>query len=127
MGVGTGYQNVVVNALLKGSTSPLPAAWGIQLCSTVPTDSSLVELATGIGYTPQSGQFGVATSGTATNSVAATFGPFSSTETFSGGGIKDTTATGGTNIFNGSLSAAVTMTPGEFLVFAVGAIACSVA
>jgi len=127
MGFGTGYQNQIIQAVMLGSTTALPSKWGIQLCSTVPTDASLVELATGLGYTNQTFSGASAGTGTVTNVNAATFGPFSSTETFSGGGIKDTAATGGTNIINGSLSAAVTATPGEYVIFAAGAIACSAA
>ncbi len=130
MGLGTYYQNPTLNFLLGGATATVPSKWALCLCSTAPTDASLVEFATGIGYTVQTMPFPAVpggTTGSVSNTTAATFGPWSSTETISGAGIKDTSATGGNQIFVGSLSAAATMTPGESLIFAVGSLACSVA
>ena len=128
MGLGTYYQAPTLNALLVGSTTGLPTKWGLVLCSTAPTDASLVEPGTGSGYTPQTMPMPpvVSPASSCTNTVAATFGPFSSSITISGAGIKDTTATGGNPIFVGTLSAAATLTPGESLIFAVGSTACSV-
>lgn len=130
MGLGTHYQNAVLNALLVGSTTALPAAWALALCSTAPTDASFVEPGTGSGYTAQTMPFPAVpggTTGSVTNTVAATFGPFSSSITISGAGIKDTAATGGNNVFNGTLATAATLTPGESLIFAIGSLSCSVA
>jgi hypothetical protein len=129
---GTWAEAAVLNFLLAGSTTGVPAAWDLALGSAVPTSSSVVstwEIGTGSGYTPQTMPMPtcVLGSNTVTNTVAATFGPFSSNQTVSGAMIKNTAGTGGTNIMWGSLATAAALTPGESLIFAVGALACSIA
>lgn len=129
---GTWSEMAVLNLLLLGSTSSAPAAWGLALGSAVPTASSVIttwEIGTGSGYTAQTCVMPacVLGSNTVTNTVAMTFGPFSSSQSVSGALMKNAVATGGTNLMWGSLATAATLTPGELLIFAVGSLACSVA
>lgn len=130
--LGTWAEAAALNFLLAGSTTAAPAAWGLALGSAVPTSSSVVttwEIGTASGYAAQTMAMPTCALGsnTVTNTVAATFGPFSSSQSVSGAMIKNTTGTGGTNIMWGSLATAATLTPGESLIFAVGALSCSLA
>ena len=120
----------ILNFLLAGTTSSAPAAWGLALGSAVPAANSVVstwEVGTASGYTAQTLVMPTCTLGgsSVTNTAALTFGPFSSSQSISGAMIKNTTATGGTNLMWGSLAAAATLTPGESLIFAVGSLNCS--
>jgi hypothetical protein len=129
---GTWSEAAILNFVLAGSTTAAPTAWGLALGSAVPTSSSVVttwEIGTASGYTAQTMPMPtcVLGSNTVTNTVAATFGPFSSSQSVSGAMIKNTVGTGGTNLMWGSLATAATLTPGESLIFAVGALACSLA
>lgn len=129
---GTWAEAAVLNFILAGSTTGVPSAWGLALGSAVPTAASAIttwEIGTASGYTSQTMPMPTCALGsnTVTNTVAATFGPFSSSQSISGAMIKNTAgATGGTNLMWGSLATAATMTPGESLIFAVGALACSI-
>lgn len=127
---GTWSEQAVLNAVLAGVTTGFPSVWALALGSAVPTSSSVVatwEIGTASGYTPQTMPMPTCALGsnTVTNTVAATFGPFSSSQSISGAMLKNTLATGGTNLMWGSLATAATLTPGESLIFAVGSLACS--
>ena len=129
---GTWSEQAILNFLLAGSTSSAPAAWGLALGSAVPAANSTVsswEIGTASGYTAQTLVMPTCALGsnTVTNTAALTFGPFSSSQSVSGVMVKNTTATGGTNLMWGSLATAATLTPGESLIFAAGALACSTA
>ncbi len=129
---GTWAEAAVLNFLLAGSTSSAPAAWGLALGSAVPAANSVVstwEIGTGSGYTPQTMVMPTCALGsnTVTNTAAATFGPFSSSQSILGAMIKNGVATGLTNLMWGSLATAATLTPGESLIFAVGSLSCSTA
>lgn len=128
---GTWSEQAALNSILAGVTTGFPSAWGLALGSAVPTSSSVVatwEIGTASGYTAQTMPMPtcVLGSNTVTNTVAATFGPFSSSQSVSGALFKNTLATAGTNLMWGSLATAATLTPGESLIFAVGALACSI-
>lgn len=128
---GTWSEQAVLNSILAAVTTGFPAAWSLALGSAVPTSSSVVttwEIGTASGYTSQTMPMPTCTLGsnTVTNTVAATFGPFSSSQSVLGAMIKNTVATAGTNLMWGSLATAATLTPGESLIFAIGALACSV-
>jgi hypothetical protein len=129
---GTWAEAAILNSVLAGVTTGFPTVWGLALGSAVPTSSSVVatwEIGTASGYTPQTMPMPTCALGsnTVTNTVAATFGPFSSNQTISGAMIKNTLATAGTNLMWGPLATAAVMTPGESLIFATGALACSLA
>jgi hypothetical protein len=128
---GTWSEQAALNAVLAGVAAGFPTVWGLALGSAVPTSSSVVatwEIGAASGYTAQTMPMPTCALGsnTVTNTVAATFGPFSSSQSVSGAIIKNTLATGGTNLMWGSLATAATLTPGESLIFAVGALACSI-
>jgi hypothetical protein len=129
---GTWAEAAALNAILAGVTTGFPTVWALALGSAVPTASSVVttwEIGTASGYTPQTMNMPPCSLGsnTVTNTVTAMFGPFSSIQTISGAMIKNTLGTGGTNLMWGSLATAAPLTPGENLIFAVGALACSIA
>ena len=130
--LGTWAEAALLNALLAGVTTGFPAAWGLALGSAVPTSASVVttwEIGTASGYTAQTMPMPTCALGssTVTNTVAATFGPFSNSQTISGAMVKNTVGTGGTNLMWGSLATAAVMTPGQSLIFATGNLACSIA
>ena len=123
--VGTFYEPVGLNYLLLGATATRPTAWALALGASVPTASTFTEIGTASGSSAQTMPFPTAAGSSVTNTVAATFGPFSTAVTISGAVIKDTSATGGNVIFWGSLATAATLTAGESLIFAVGSLNCS--
>ena len=125
--VGTYYQNPALNYLLQGATATKPSAWALALGAAVPTASTFTEVGTASGYSAQTMPFPAGSAGSATNTVAATMGPFSTAVTISGAVIKDVLATAGNVIFYGSLATAATLTAGESVIFAVGSLSCSMA
>lgn len=123
------YEAYVLNMLYRGDTTGLPTSWGLALSTSVPTASTFSEIGTGSGYQRQTINHGTAASpaGTNSNSVAATFGPFSSACTISAFGVFNTTGTGGGCISWNTLSAARTMSAGDTLFFPVGQLTNSIA
>lgn len=110
-----------------GATATRPTAWGLALSTGVPTATTFVEVGTASGYAAQTMPLPAASSpaGTAANTVAATFGPFSTACTISGVAIKDTTATAGNILWYGTLATARTLGIGDSLVFATGSLVTS--
>lgn len=115
---------------LGGATPTRPAAQFVGLATGSPTSAASSEIATGSGYTRQTVTFGAAgtpaSSGTATNVNAMTFGPFSTAQSISGLFIADTVSSNaGTGLYAGLLSAARTVQSGDSLVVASGALTVS--
>jgi hypothetical protein len=111
-----------------GATPPTTRAIGLSLGN--PSSTSMSEIGTASGYTATSMAFAAAitagtvanSTATATNASAATFGPFSSSQSISGIFVKDTVGTAGTFWFYGALAAARTVSPGDSLIVATGAL-----
>ena len=115
---------------LGGATPTRPAAWFVGLALGSPTSAASSEIATGSGYVRVTAAFGAAgtpaSSGTATNNAAMTFGPFSSNQSISGLFISNTVSSNaGTMLYAGLLSAARTVQSGDSLVVASGALVVS--
>lgn len=118
----------MLNWSLGGVAPTRPATWGAALSLGVPTTISMSEIGTASGYTPQTLQMqsSAATSvpGTATmtNTVAMTFGPFSTAQSISGIVVKDTLATAGNILYYGTLTSARTVSIGDSLVIPIGSL-----
>jgi hypothetical protein len=113
-------------ALTTGSPTR-PAAWFGGLSLGSPTSVSNSEIGTGSGYTRQTTNFAAAgtpaSSGTTINTVAMTFGPFSSAQSVSGLFINDSVSSGaGVQLFQGLLATARSPGAGDTLVVASGAL-----
>jgi hypothetical protein len=122
--IGAFYQKVALDYMLLGSTATRAQAWSLALSTGVPTYTSFSEIGTASGYSVQTMPMPAASSpaGSAANTVAATFGPFSTACTISGMAMKDTSATGGNIMWYGTLATPRTLGIGDSLVFAVGAL-----
>ena len=95
-----------------------------------PTSVTGSEVQAASGYARQSAQFGAANSpaGSASNNVAMTFGPFSSSAAIQGLGIWDSSnINAGTYLEYGTLLTARTVLPGDSLVIAAGQLIISLA
>ncbi len=122
------YEKVLLDFSLKGSTGTIPAAWAVGLSTASPTSVAGSEIQTGSGYTRQTLTMVAAASpaGTASNSVAMTFGPMLTAATVQGIHIWDTVAaTSGNMIWYGTLATARTLGVGDSLVIAAGALVVS--
>src|SRR5262245_56544717 len=114
----------------KGATPTQPASLLVALASGTPTSVGFVgaahsEILPNSGYLRQTGLFSAAASpaGSASNTAAMTFGPFSSIGTIQGVVIYDTTAfTAGNMLWYGTLLTARTVLAGDTLVVAQGAL-----
>lgn len=117
-------QNLGLNFLNNAVAATRPTSWFAGLSLGSPTSISGSEMANNSGYTRQSALIAGATAGTASNSVAMTFGPVSTAYSISGIQIWDTQ--GSTNTGNmlwyGLLSVARTLASGDSLVVAIGAL-----
>ncbi len=129
MPLSDAYEAIVLNILYRSDTTGIPAGWGLALSTSVPTASTFAEVGTGSGYQRQTINHAPAASpaGTNSNSVAATFGPFSSACTISAFGVFNTAGTGGACISWNTLSAARTLSAGDTLFFPVGQLTNAVA
>jgi hypothetical protein len=110
---------------LGGASATQPASRLIALSLGTPSSVSGSEVNTNSGYARQTALFGAAASpaGSASNTAAATFGPFSSSAAIQGALIYDTISIMSGNIWwYGTLLTARTVLPGDTLVFAVGAL-----
>ena len=117
---------------LNTQTATRPTAWFVGLATGSPTSVASSEIATGSGYVRQTATFGAAgtpaSSGTATNQNAMTWGPFSNAQSISGIFIHDSVSSGaGVYLYAGLLSAARTVQPGDFLVVASAALTVTMA
>lgn len=114
-------------------TRPTAASVAVGLSLGVPASTSGSEMVLGSGYSRQlCGSFGAAASpgGSATNTAAMTFGPFSSAYSITGIQIWDTstaTVNIGNMLFYGTLATARTVGVGDSLVIASGALTAAIA
>lgn len=111
--------------LLGGASPTRPAAWGVGLSGGVPSSTSGSEVGTGSGWSRQTVGFAAAASpaGSASNTVAMTFGAGLTALSATGVQIWDTlAATAGNMLMYGTLATARTLGVGDSLVFASGAL-----
>lgn len=124
-GVSAYMEKAILDWSLGGATPTRPTAWGLGLSLGSPTSISASEVAVGSGWTRQTIAFAAAASpaGSASNSLAATFGAGLTAAVFSGFDLFDTASSvSGNMLFNGLLATARTLGVGDSLVFAAGAI-----
>lgn len=108
-----------------GAAATQPASRLIALSLGTPTSVSGSEVGTASGYARQTCSMGAAASpaGSASNNIAATFGPFSSICTIQGAMIYDTISISSGNLFwYGTLLTARTPLAADQLVIAVGSL-----
>lgn len=125
VGMGAYLAANLLNVSLKQTASFVsPATLGAGISLGAPTSVSMSEVGTGSGYTPQTlSMSSVAASGTiASNAAAMTYGPFSSAQSLSGIVVKDTLGTAGNLHYFGTLATARTVSVGDSLVIAAGAL-----
>lgn len=122
--IGSYAQNLMLNFVNNAVAATRPTAWFAGLSLGAPTSVSGSEMSNNSGYTRQSALIAGATSGTASNSVAMTFGPVSTAYAISGIQIWDTQGSlnSGNMLWYGLLSVARTLASGDSLVIAVGAL-----
>lgn len=121
-------ENLILNWLMKG-TGSAPSGTHVALYSAAPSDSGGGTELSGNGYARQSATWDTASGsgGTTSNSAAISF-------TASGGdwgsvthvGIMDA-ATGGNLLWHGALSSSKTVSDGDTVQFAIGAIDLTIA
>src|SRR5262245_65492122 len=131
-GIGLWAQKNMLDWSLRGASPTQPAAVFISLAMGPPSSISMSEIGAGSGYTRQTGGFGAAAtpagSGSISNSLAATFGPFSSSQAITGLCIVDNTTSAAPNmLWFGNLTTARTPLTGDSLVIAVGALQINLA
>jgi hypothetical protein len=129
--LSTATQKLVLDWLLNAAGTPTrPPGRAVGLSFGVPSSVSGSEIATGSGYTRQSVLFDAAVSpaGSASNSAALTFGPFSAGATISGVHIWDSiSATVGNVLLYGVLATPRTLGTGDSIVFNAGALITTLA
>jgi hypothetical protein len=111
--------------VLGGAAATQPASRLAALSLGTPSSISGSEVDTNSGYARQTALFGAAASpaGSASNTAAMTFGPFSSSNAIQGLLIYDTISINSGNIWwYGTLLTARTVLPGDTLVVATGAL-----
>jgi hypothetical protein len=110
---------------LGGAAATQPASRLAALSYGTPSSVSGSEHSSNLGYIRQTALFGAAASpaGSASNTAAMTFGPFSSSNAIQGLLIYDTISINSGNIWwYGTLLTARTVLPGDTLVVAAGAL-----
>lgn len=124
-------EKAMLDWVLGGATPTRPAAWGVGLSLGVPSSTSGSEITTGSGYARQAAGFGAAASpgGSATNTAAMTFGPFSGAASITGIQIWDTVLSlnSGNLLWYGTLTTPRTVGVGDSLIIASGALTVSLA
>lgn len=118
-------QKAMLDWVLGGAAATQPSSRLAALSLGTPTSVSGSEVLPNSGYLRQSSLFGAAASpaGSASNTAAMTFGPFSSSNAIQGLVIYDTSAfTAGNMLWYGTLLTARTVLPGDTLVVAAGAL-----
>jgi len=122
-------EKAMLDWVLGGATPTRPTVWGVGLSLGAPTSVSGSEIGTDSGYTRQTVVFNAAASpaGSASNSGAMTFGPFSTAQSISGLLVTDTLATAGNMLWYGTLATARTVGPGDSLVVAAGSVLITLA
>lgn len=128
-GIGAYLAQLMLNVTLKNTASFVSAATlGLGISLGAPTSVSQSEVGTASGYTPQTlSMSSVGANGTiASNAAACTFGPFSTAQSLSGVVVKDTLSAATGNIYYfGTLATARTVSAGDSLVIAAGALTIS--
>jgi hypothetical protein len=110
---------------LQGATPTRPSNLWAGLAAGTPTSVSGSEIGTATGYSRVTALFSAATSplGTASNSAAMTFGPFSSTGSILGIQLWDGSPVASSNmLWYGTLQTARTVGIGDTLIIAAGAL-----
>lgn len=128
--IGAYAEKVILDWTLTPTSSSRAGGCFVALATAAPTSLASSEVATGSGYAAQTCGFAAAASpaGSASNTVAMTFGPFSSAQSISGVVVKDTLSSGaGNNLYYGLLATARTVGPGDSLVIASGALTITLA
>lgn len=126
--IGLGAYKSMLDWSLKTSSVATPAAMFAGLSLGAPTTISFSEIATASGYTRQTIGFGAAAtpagSASASNSLACTFGTFSSSAVVSGMFLSDSVSSAaGSMLWYGTISPIRTPLTGDTMVLATGALA----
>jgi hypothetical protein len=123
--IGAHGAKQMLDWVLGGAAATQPASRLAALSLATPSSISGSEVNTNSGYARQTALFGAAASpaGSASNTAAMTFGPFSSSNAIQGLLIYDTISISSGNIWwYGTLLTARTVLPGDTLVVAAGAL-----
>lgn len=125
--IGVWSQKNLLDWALLGATPVRPSNVYVGLSLGVPASNAFSEVGSGSGYARQAGGFAPAAtppgSGSASNSAAATFGPFSSSAVVQGIFVTDGAVLGaGNNMFFGNLATPRTPLPGDTLTLATGSL-----
>ena len=123
--IGAHGAKQMLDWVLGGAAATQPASRLAALSLSTPSSISGSEHNTNLGYARQTALFGAAASpaGSASNTAAMTFGPFSSSNAIQGLLIYDTISISSGNIWwYGTLLTARTVLPGDTLVVAAGAL-----
>jgi hypothetical protein len=118
-------QKAMLDWVLNGATPTRPGADWLGLDVGTPTSVSASEMGTLTGYSRLTCLFGAAASptGSASNTAAMTFGPFSSVGSALGVTLWDGSPVGSSDqLWYGTLATARTFNPGDTLIFAAGAL-----
>lgn len=121
--VASYLQKAMLDWVLGGATPTQPSSRLLALSIGQPSSVTGSEVLPNSGYLRQTALFGAAASpaGSASNTAAMTFGPFSSSNAIVGAFVVDTSAfTAGNMLWYGSLLTARTVLPGDSLVVAAG-------
>jgi hypothetical protein len=116
-------EKAMLDWVLGGATPTQPASRYIALSLGTPTSVTGSEVQANSGYLRQTGLFGAAASpaGSASNTAAMTFGPFSSSAAIQGIMVWNTASiNSGSMLWYGTLQTARTVLPGDSLVVDVG-------
>lgn len=130
--IGQGAYKSMLDWSLKTSSIATPAALLVGLSLGVPTTAAFSEIGTGSGYTRQSISFAAAatpaSSASASNSNAATFGTISASAVINGIFLADSISSGAGNmLWYGSVATPRTPLPGDTVSLAAGALAITLA
>ncbi len=123
--IGAWGAAAMLDWVLGGATPTRPSSRLIALSYGTPSSVSGSEHSSNLGYLRQTGLFGAAASpaGSASNTAAMTFGPFSSSNAIQGLLVYDTISINSGSIWwYGTLLTARTVLPGDTLVVAAGAL-----
>lgn len=116
-------QKQTLDWMLGGAAATQPASRLAAISTGQPTSVSASELGPNLGYIRQTTLFGAAASpaGSASNTAAFTFGPFSSSATVRGLVLFDTTAsTAGNMLWYGTVQVDRTVLPNDTVFVPVG-------
>lgn len=121
--ISTYHAKMLLDFSLFGTPPSAPSAHYVGLSLGTPTSVSASEIAAGSGVTRQTVTYVAAASpaGSASNSNAVTFGPFSASGVVQGLQIFDASSAGNM-LWYGLLASARTMGAGDSLIFNAGAL-----